>query len=419
MTQLNIQYAGGSILIDVEYAATIQDVLDKVEEVLMGEYGNCTLFYNDRPLILTDTLADLGFVSQGTLDYRHCASWSPTEREMREAIKNYDEMEIYHPGGDRDIRYWDTSNVTDMGGLFKYMGDFNEDIGGWNVSNVTNMCGMFVKASTFNADIRRWNTSKVRDMSGMFMGASAFNADIGEWDTSNVMNMSAMFLNAPSFNQHIGEWDTSNVTNMSGMFNRAKLFNADIGRWDTSRVTDMDNMFHGASEFNQEIGMWNTSKVESMSFMFARASAFRADISKWDMSSVRDMNNMFHHAESFNQSTEKLDTPKAEKMDVRVALPPQTPLMRTENCHRIPMQEVPVELKGNEKDVLWDFQTKIRFCNSIEKITKWIHECRNGEGDYCFQGYTNLEQDMIKDFQLRVLTQQRQLLIGRLHISNL
>ena len=41
------------------------------------------------------------------------------------------------------ISNWDTSEITDMSGLFSYMIDFNENISGWDVSNVTNMSRMF------------------------------------------------------------------------------------------------------------------------------------------------------------------------------------------------------------------------------------------------------------------------------------
>lgn len=75
------------------------------------------------------------------------------------------------------------------------------------------------------------DTSNVTDMSGMFIGADSLNQPIGEWDVSNVTNMRGMFHRADSFNQPISEWDVSNVTDMAYMFQSTKSFNQPIGNW--------------------------------------------------------------------------------------------------------------------------------------------------------------------------------------------
>ena len=83
-----------------------------------------------------------------------------------------------------DISEWDTSEVTDMSGLFQGVPgvrDFNDYIGAWDVSMVTDMFRMFQGASAFNQDIGGWDVSKVTDMREMFHGASAFNRYIGTW----------------------------------------------------------------------------------------------------------------------------------------------------------------------------------------------------------------------------------------------
>jgi len=61
---------------------------------------------------------------------------------------------------------WDTSNITDMSGLFQQKVDFNQDISGWNTSHVVNMSSMF--SSSDDA------------------GSHSFNQDISCWDLSNV-----------------------------------------------------------------------------------------------------------------------------------------------------------------------------------------------------------------------------------------
>ena len=73
----------------------------------------------------------------------------------------------------------------------------------------------------FGDHIGGFDTSQVTDMSGMFSGASSFNQPIGQWKTNQVTDMSSMFSGAASFNQPIGQWETNQVTNMNCMFTGA------------------------------------------------------------------------------------------------------------------------------------------------------------------------------------------------------
>lgn len=86
--------------------------------------------------------------------------------------------------------------------------------------------------------ITDWDTSEVTDMSGLFQNYRGFNQNIGKWVTSNVSNMDGMFYNAKKFNQDISGWDVSKVETMKYMFEDAISFNQNIGSWDVSNVTD-------------------------------------------------------------------------------------------------------------------------------------------------------------------------------------
>jgi hypothetical protein len=63
-----------------------------------------------------------------------------------------------------DIRFWDTSAVTDMGSLFEGHADSNDNISNWNVASVTSMYRMFNGASAFDQDISSWNVASVLSM---------------------------------------------------------------------------------------------------------------------------------------------------------------------------------------------------------------------------------------------------------------
>lgn len=215
----------------------------------------------------------------------------------------------------QNISDWDTSKVTGMASMFSKANKFNQNISNWNTSNVTNMSGMFSRATDFNQNISNWDTSKVVNMESMFFEASNFNQDIGNWNTSKVINMSDMFWNATNFNQDIRNWDTSKVSDMSNMFLGAKNFNQNIGNWNTSNVTKMDDMFNDCKTFNQDIGNWNTSNVTDMSQMFANTESFNQNLGKWDTSKVTLMYAMFYNSRAFNQNIENWNTSKVTEID--------------------------------------------------------------------------------------------------------
>ena len=89
-----------------------------------------------------------------------------TKDELKDIIKRRIESE----GNECDLNDIDTSNITDMSGLFE--------------------------ESYFNGDISKWNVSNVTDMGSMF-SSSKFNGDISNWDVSNVKFKLAMFYNCP------------------------------------------------------------------------------------------------------------------------------------------------------------------------------------------------------------------------------
>jgi surface protein len=253
------------------------------------------------------------------------------------------------------ISDWDTSNVTDMFGLFQNQKEI-DDISKWNTSKVKNMALMFFSATYFNQDISTkivnkgqdneyiaWDTSNVTDMTAMFNGAKNFNQNIGNWNTSKVTNMSFMFYGVSSFNHDIStkfvnldqdEYQTSSVSKMMKEFFTSNFF-TDLNdkniqktyvAWNTSNVTDMAYMFASALVFNKNIGNWNTDKVTNMEAMFSYTNKFNQDISTkqvnlqtekytaWNTSNVNNMSSMFDGAKKFNQNISNWNTSKVSNM---------------------------------------------------------------------------------------------------------
>nr|WP_308431638.1 BspA family leucine-rich repeat surface protein [Mycoplasmopsis bovis] len=67
--------------------------------------------------------------------------------------------------------------------------DFNQDISKWNTSNVTEMDGMFWDATNFNQDLNSWNVEKVTSMINMFSNTKKFNSNLDNWKPKSIRNL--------------------------------------------------------------------------------------------------------------------------------------------------------------------------------------------------------------------------------------
>ena len=169
-----------------------------------------------------------------------------------------------------NVSDWDTSSVQTMQAVFSGCDSLTSiDVSKWSLASADTIAGMFGCKSLPSVDVATktvtradgttytaWDTSNVSDMSGLFSGCDIISGmDMTGWNTSNVTDMSSMFsmcygLVDPS----VQNFDTSNVTDMEAMFYQcSSIKTLDLSKWDTSKVTAMgqtnveNGMFYGCS----------------------------------------------------------------------------------------------------------------------------------------------------------------------------
>ncbi|WP_156286331.1 BspA family leucine-rich repeat surface protein [Oceanivirga salmonicida] len=237
-----------------------------------------------------------------------------------------------------DLSNWDTSNVTDMGAMFSYTLKANPDVSKWKTSNVTNMASMFYNAAA--AKLRKndgasmtksWDVRKVVSMQSMFSsdGNSEFKVvsdpEIGTWNadslenasymfaknneatlknsagfkTPNLVNMANMFFDTEKANPETTNWDVSQVKNMAGVFYATKNANPDVSNWKTGKVTNMDSMFRDAEKATLR-------KTDSTSMTIAKADG------TWNVGRVKTMHLMFYNK---SVSDPEIGTWNAERLE--------------------------------------------------------------------------------------------------------
>lgn len=166
-------------------------------------------------------------------------------------------------------------NLDDKGNSINQI---NLDLSEFDTSNVTNMAGMFCQMGLAysnlltNFNLSSFNTEKVTNMDCMFSyfsGSTAFDSgiealDLSSFNTSNVTSMKNMFLGCGYGSMkslNLGKnFDTSNVTDMSYMFEycgRQKLNWLDLG----------DKFVINISDSNKIKNIFNDLGTESMAMI--------------------------------------------------------------------------------------------------------------------------------------------------------
>ena len=137
---------------------------------------------------------------------------------------------------------------------------------------VTEPGEIIIPSSTVEASFKGSNTSNVTDMNGMFYYCRALTSlDVSSFDTSNVTDMNSMFNGCRALTSlDLRNFNTSNVTNMNRIFASCiNLTSLDLSNFNTSNVTSMYNMFYGCSGLTSlDLSGWVIGYTTSMSDMF-------------------------------------------------------------------------------------------------------------------------------------------------------
>ena len=185
------------------------------------------------------------------------------------------------------IPNFDTSNVTDMSRMFYYCYRLS-NIPNFNTNNVINMQRMFERCYDITI-APNFNTSKVIDMGAMFKQCIKLTS-IPNFDTSNVINMSQMLDGCEKLTT-IPNFDTNNVTNMYNMFSDCRIITTIPNNFNTNNVTNMTGIFRNC--FNLiDIPNINTDKIIDMSYMFDDCHSL-VTLPNFDTSNAVNMSSMF------------------------------------------------------------------------------------------------------------------------------
>lgn len=268
--------------------------------IASGTFGTCPWLIDSEGTLR---------IQEGTLGYSYVQSYWQTYRDDIKKIvfdgavsANASSSGLFYRLSSvteiEGIEYLDTSNVTDMQGMFGFMSSLGSlDVSNFDTSNVTNMNGMFGSSEKIpSLDLSNFNTSKVTNMERMFDGMWKLESlDVSSFDTSNVTNMGSLFANTNGLTTiDVSGFDTSKVTNMSYMFSTPNVASLDVSNFDTSNVTNMQGMFAMRSITSLDLSNFDTSKVTNMSYMFQAAeSLIELDLSSFDMSNTTNMYEMF------------------------------------------------------------------------------------------------------------------------------
>lgn len=178
---------------------------------------------------------------------------APLWQQYRNNVMNASTVPTSNSVGSIDITTFNTSNVTDMTGMF------------WGCENLKSL------------ELRNFKTAKVTNMSSMFRECTHLTTlNIGTFKTNNVTSFANMFSGCKGLTGiDVSGFCTENATNFNGMFdNCSNLKELYLGGFSTSKANDLEKMFNGCSALTTIyiLNLWNTDNVANSTDMFTGCS---------------------------------------------------------------------------------------------------------------------------------------------------
>ena len=125
-------------------------------------------------------------------------------------------------------------------------------------------------------NIKNFNTSSVTNMGGLFCGCYKLKSiDLSSFNTENVEDMTSMFTSCGALKSiNLSTFNTKKVNCMKHMFaNCVGLKNLDLSNFNTESLESLWGMFYGANRLETiDLSNFNTSKIESFSNIFNNCS---------------------------------------------------------------------------------------------------------------------------------------------------
>ena len=176
-----------------------------------------------------------------------------------------------------DLSNCSTINIKNMAFMFNGCSKLKKIIGLNKLitNKVRDMKAMFCKCKELEyLDISNFNTSNVTDVSGMFSGCNKLKEinGINNFSLNNVIYMKGLFQACHNIEYlSLSNFNTYNVIDMSFMFNDCYKLKEikGINKFYTGKVRDMKGMFRKCKELEYlDLSNFKTSNVTNMEFMF-------------------------------------------------------------------------------------------------------------------------------------------------------